>query len=138
MKKFIVMLFLCCTFLNAAHAAEDMFTFQNAQDQQRFDTLTTELRCLVCQNQNLAESNAPLAIDLRFQIYKKILQGETNKNIVDYLVARYGSFILYSPPFNLTTFILWLGPLLVLLSGLGFLLFYLRGNKQRTLHVDVA
>jgi cytochrome c-type biogenesis protein CcmH len=138
MKKFIGVLFLCFAIINAANAAEDMFTFQNAQDQQRFEKLTTELRCLVCQNQTLAESNAPLATDLRFHIYKKILQGETNKNVVDYLVARYGSFILYSPPFNFTTLILWLGPLLVLLSGVGFLLFYLRSNKQGTPHVDAA
>lgn len=138
MKKYFLILFLWCLPFQTLLAAEDIFTFENIKEQKRFEHLTADLRCLVCQNQNLAESNAPLATDLRFQIYKKILHGDTDKNIIDYLVARYGSFILYSPPFNLTTFILWLGPLLVLVAGIGFLLFYVRNQKMRVAHVDAA
>lgn len=107
-------------------ATEEYYHFDSKQAEQRFTYLTTELRCLVCQNQNLAESNASLANDLRKQIYDKINQGQTNQQIIDYLVSRYGNFILYKPPLNTATIGLWFGPLFLLLCGLGYLIFYLK------------
>ena len=77
-------------------------------------TLAAELRCLVCQNQTLADSNAPLAEDLRNQVREKMRRGASDSEIVDYMVARYGDFVLYRPPLKLTTLLLWFGPLLLL------------------------
>jgi cytochrome c-type biogenesis protein CcmH len=112
-------------------AAEDFYHFNSTVEKSRFQNLTSELRCLVCQNQTIAESNAPLAGDLRGQIYQQILRGQSDKQIVDYLVSRYGDFILYNPPLSLATAGLWFGPLLFLLCGIAYLFFYLRKHKIR-------
>ena len=128
-KLFIISFFLFCLISNT-QAAQDFYHFDQPSQQQRFDSLTTELRCLVCQNQNLAESNAALATDLRGQIYQQILKGQSNKQIIDYLVSRYGDFILYRPPVNVATLGLWFGPLLLLIVGLGYLFYYLKRNMR--------
>ena len=78
--------------------------------------VSEQLRCLVCQNQSIAESNAELAVDLRNQVIEQVKAGKTNQEIVDYMVDRYGDFVLYKPPFKLSTAILWLGPLCLFLS----------------------
>jgi len=89
--------------------------------EERVLTLASELRCLVCQNQTLADSHAPLAIDLRDQIREKMRQGQSERDIVNYMVARYGDFVLYRPPFRPATVLLWLGPALLLLAGMAAL-----------------
>ncbi|NOQ81100.1 MAG: cytochrome c-type biogenesis protein CcmH, partial [Methylophaga sp.] len=81
----------------------------------RFISLSTELRCLVCQNQSLADSNAGLAQDLREEVYKLLKEGRTNQQIIDFLVSRYGDFVLYDPPLKLGTLMLWFGPLFILI-----------------------
>jgi cytochrome c-type biogenesis protein CcmH len=86
--------------------------------EQRVMALAAELRCLVCQNQTLADSNADLAVDLRNQIREKMKQGVGEADIVDFFVARYGDFVLYRPPFKATTALLWLGPLILFAAGL--------------------
>lgn len=91
----------------------------SAQDERRWRALNDELRCLVCQNQSIAESAAPLAEDLRAQTRQMIEAGQSNKQIRQYMTDRYGDFVLYRPPFNPTTWLLWLGPLLMLLIGAG-------------------
>ncbi len=90
--------------------------------EQRVTALASELRCLVCQNQTLADSNAPLAEDLRNQVREKMRQGASDSEIVDYMVARYGDFVLYRPPLKLATVLLWFGPLLLLAAGFAVLL----------------
>ena len=90
--------------------------------EERMMALATELRCLVCQNQTLADSNADLAQDLRNQIREKMRQGSSDAQIVDYLVARYGDFVLYRPPLKASTMLLWFGPLLLLAVGFAVLL----------------
>lgn len=94
--------------------------------EERVLALSHKLRCLVCQNQSIAESHAPLAVDLRDQVREQFVAGRNEGEIVDYLVARYGDFVLYEPPFKLTTLVLWLGPLLLLVAGAGWLGFRLR------------
>src|SRR5262245_2868039 len=84
--------------------------------------LAEELRCLVCQNQTLAESNAPLAEDLRNQLREKMRAGKSDKEVVDFLVERYGDFVLYRPPLKATTVLLWFGPLLLLAAGFAVLM----------------
>ena len=89
----------------------------DAAVEQRLKELAEELRCLVCQNQTIADSNAPLALDLRNQIRTQIAQGRSDEQISAYMVERYGDFVLYKPPFKVTTLVLWLGPLLLLAAG---------------------
>jgi cytochrome c-type biogenesis protein CcmH len=85
--------------------------------EQRLKALAEELRCLVCQNQTIADSHAPLAVDLRNQIRTQIAQGRTDEQIRGYMVERYGDFVLYRPPFHANTALLWLGPLLLIAGG---------------------
>jgi cytochrome c-type biogenesis protein CcmH len=103
-----------------AQAAIEAYKFNNTEQEQRFHKLTKELRCLVCQNQDLADSNADLAADLRGKVQEMILAGKTDKEIVDYMVDRYGDFVLYKPPLMGTTVLLWFGP--GILAVLGVLL----------------
>ena len=92
--------------------------------------LANELRCLVCQNQSIAESNAELAVDLRRQIREQIAAGRSDDEIVDFMVTRYGDFVLYRPPFKAATLLLWLGPALLVLAGFWTLVRALRARRQ--------
>jgi cytochrome c-type biogenesis protein CcmH len=114
---------------NAQPLPEDPLTNKRAMH------LAEELRCLVCQNQTIADSNAELAVDLRRQIREQIAQGRNDAQIIDYMVQRYGDFVLYRPPLKATTLLLWGGPLLLLLLGLGMLV---RLVRQRRDAPDVA
>jgi len=98
-------------------SVQEPLVFTNQQQQARFNKLTEELRCLVCQNQNLADSDAPLAHDLRREVHEMVLAGRTNEQIKQFLVTRYGDFVLYRPPVQKNTYLLWLGPLVLLLIG---------------------
>ena len=93
--------------------------------------LAAELRCLVCQNQSLAESNAGLAVDLRNQIREQLARGASEREVVDFMVARYGDFVLYRPPLKASTFFLWFGPFLLLIAGIYVLIRRIR--RQRTM-----
>ena len=86
--------------------------------EKRVMKLSEELRCLVCQNQTIADSNADLAVDLKNQVRDQLRQGKSEDDIIKYMVARYGDFLLYRPPVKITTLMLWFGPPLLLLSGL--------------------
>ena len=95
----------------------------------RVKALGEELRCLVCQNQTIADSAAPLALDLRNQIRTQIAQGRSDAQIRDYMVERYGDFVLYKPPFKATTALLWVGPFALALLGIGILVAIVRRRK---------
>ncbi len=103
--------------LSLSVLAQEPMVFENQQRQDRFDRLTRELRCLVCQNQNLAVSDAPLAHDLRREVHTMILAGQSESEIKQFLVQRYGDFVLYRPPVQNNTYLLWLMPLILLLGG---------------------
>ena len=94
--------------------------FANTTEEQRFHALVTELRCVMCQNQSLADSNAQIAHDLRREVLALMRQGKSDDEIRSYLVARYGEFVLYKPRIEATTWLLWFGPAVLLLAG-GFL-----------------
>ncbi|MCX7093926.1 MAG: cytochrome c-type biogenesis protein CcmH [Methylobacter sp.] len=118
MKKLVLCLFLLS---QSVHAEIEVYQFANPEVELRYQSLTEELRCLVCQNQNIADSHAELAQDLRRKVYEKLNSGETNEQIIAYMTERYGDFVLYRPPFNTRTLILWLAPVLTLLiGGIGF------------------
>jgi len=95
---------------------------QDANLEKRITALAHELRCLVCQNQTIADSNAPLAVDLRNQIREQLAAGRSESDVRQFMVARYGDFILYKPPFKTTTLLLWIGPFLLLMLGTFLLL----------------
>ncbi len=120
MKNNLCIVMLLCIFFSAPCFArtENIYQFKTVQQQQQFHQLTEELRCLVCQNETLADSGAALAKDLRDQIAVMVQKGESDQQIIHYLVARYGDFILYNPPLNPLTYVLWFGPLALLLIGI--------------------
>jgi cytochrome c-type biogenesis protein CcmH len=103
----------------------------DAVGKERAVALAAELRCLVCQNQTIADSNAELAVDLRRQIHTQIVAGKSDTEIVDFMVTRYGDFVLYRPPFKATTVFLWLGPALFVVGGVIALLLSLRNRRAR-------
>ncbi len=117
MKRLLAAAALGLALTGIAHAAIDTYEFANDAERERFRDLTTELRCPKCQNQDIADSNAPIAADLRKQIYAQMRPGKSNGEIVDYMVARYGEFVRYKPPVNERTWLLWFGPAALL--GLG-------------------
>jgi cytochrome c-type biogenesis protein CcmH len=96
---------------------QEPLKFENKQQEERFNHLTRELRCLVCQNQNLADSDAQLAHDLRTEVHEMLLAGKSDDEIKQYMVDRYGDFVLYRPPVQENTFLLWLAPIILLLGG---------------------
>ena len=91
--------------------------FTNVAEERRFHALVSELRCVMCQNQSLADSNAQIAVDLRREVLALMRAGKTDAQVKDYLVARYGEFVLYRPQVEATTWLLWFGPALLLLAG---------------------
>ena len=115
----ILLLSPCVPALSLANV--EILSFENPQQETRYKKIIAELRCLVCQNQNLADSNADLAKDLRKKTYTMILAGQTDAQIIDFMVARYGDFVRYRPPFNPSTALLWISPALLLALGLGIL-----------------
>lgn len=98
-------------------AANSMYPLNSIKQEAQFNHLLKELRCLVCQNQNLADSNAPLAKDLRLQVYQLVQDGKSDTEIYNYLTSRYGDFILFKPPVKAVTWLLWFGPFMFLMLG---------------------
>jgi len=124
-----LLLFAC-----AAMAGTAVPTVTDPLTNKRAVHLAEQLRCLVCQNQSIADSNAELAVDLRRQINEQIEQGRSDGEITDFMVQRYGDFVLYRPPFKAITLVLWLGPGLLLTAGIAALVFNLR--RRRAQRVD--
>lgn len=124
---------LLFTVLSAVQASSiETYTFESPEQEALYKRLIKELRCLVCQNQDIADSNAELAQDLRRQTYDMVSKGASRDDIIDYMVKRYGDFVLYNPPFKLKTIMLWLGPPLFLLLSLIVLISYLRKRPKTT------
>ena len=113
-------------------AAIEVRQFNDPALAERYTTLTNELRCLVCQNENLAASNAELAHDLRQEVFEMLEAGKTDKEIKGFMVQRYGDFVLYRPPLKRTTLLLWAGPFILLLFAILALLRFIRGRVRQT------
>jgi cytochrome c-type biogenesis protein CcmH len=103
---------------------------ENPELEARVQALSRNLRCLVCQNESVAESRAPLAVDLRAQVRDQLGSGKSESDVIDFMVSRYGDFVLYKPPFKASTALLWLGPVVLLVGGLGWLLLRLRSRER--------
>ena len=131
MKRWLAAVSLGLALSGVAHAAIDTYEFANDAERARFRELTQELRCPKCQNQDIADSNAPIATDLRREIYRMLGEGKDNQQILDFMVARYGDFVLYKPALTNKTAVLWFGPFALLLGGL-VLIGVIVGRRRRT------
>ncbi|HFD80667.1 MAG TPA: cytochrome c-type biogenesis protein CcmH [Gammaproteobacteria bacterium] len=129
----VLLLGICLAVMPPVHAGLEVFDFGGKVDEQRYKDLIGELRCLVCQNQSLADSDAELAHDLRKEVYELMAQGKSNDEIIEFLVDRYGDFVLYKPPVKPSTWALWYGPFALLLVGV---LVLARTVRQRHRQAD--
>ncbi|MDX1723083.1 MAG: cytochrome c-type biogenesis protein [Pseudomonas sp.] len=133
MKHLLSAVVLGLALLGTAQAAIDTYEFADEAQRQRYRSLVEELRCPKCQNQNIADSDAPIAMDLRAQVYRMLEEGQSNEQIIDFLVSRYGDFVLYKPPVTARTLLLWYGPAGLLAAGfvlLGVVILRRRGKKS--------
>jgi cytochrome c-type biogenesis protein CcmH len=134
--SWLLVIILLIPSLAAAEEARPLA--DNPQVEARLKTLAVELRCLVCQNQTLADSHAPLAEDLRREVREMIAKDMSDKEIIDFLVQRYGDFVLYRPPWKASTTLLWLGPFLLLIAGATGLVFALRRRQKKLVDVTLS
>jgi cytochrome c-type biogenesis protein CcmH len=123
------LLFIFLLIMSSSIYAVDTHQLSDPQQQETYESLTKELRCLVCQNQTIADSNAELAADLRRQVYEMLQQGKSKQEIIQFMTDRYGDFVLYKPPFKGKTSLLWIAPVVFLLVGLITVFFFIRRKK---------
>ncbi|WP_118817170.1 cytochrome c-type biogenesis protein [Haemophilus haemolyticus] len=109
-------------FSSEAFSAIDALNFTSPQQESDYHQLTQSLRCPQCQNNNIADSNATIAVDMRGKVFELLQEGKSKNDVVDYMVARYGNFVTYDPPMTASTLVLWIAPLLLVLLGVVFLL----------------
>ena len=137
MKVFLFTSILILLSVQQLHAAEVMLEFDSPEQEMRFEDLLEELRCMVCQNQTLADSNARLARDLRKRTYNMVRSGKSNNEIIEHMVERFGDFVLYRPPLRKTTVLLWFGPVIFLLIAVStFWLYSHRTRRKRISHLS--
>ena len=121
---------VCVLACSGAFAVEALPASDNPALEAQVMKISTELRCLVCQNQTIADSHADLAVDLRRQVREMLQNGQNEQQVIDYMTARYGDFVLYRPPFKALTALLWIGPAVMVVVGLGTLFVVLRRRSR--------
>ena len=121
---------VCVLACSGAFAVEALPASDNPALEAQVMKISTELRCLVCQNQTIADSHADLAVDLRRQVREMLQNGQSEQQVIDYMTARYGDFVLYRPPFKALTALLWIGPAAMVVVGLGTLFVVLRRRSR--------
>jgi cytochrome c-type biogenesis protein CcmH len=136
MRKFCLCLMCWCLIIPAGGLAAQATS--GAEFEQRLKTLETELRCLVCQNQTLADSNAGLAEDLRKEVRTLAQQGKSDDEIKDFLTTRYGDFVLYNPRVKAITWLLWFGPFVLLAAGAGIFFFIVRRRSKTVAEPELS
>lgn len=114
-----------------SQAKVETYSFDTTEHEESYKKLVAELRCLVCQNQNLADSNAELAVDMRRKTYEMVSAGKSEQEILDFMVTRYGDFVMYRPPMKPITILLWFGPFLLLVIALTIVITYMRKQKKQ-------
>ena len=130
-RNFVLKAFVLAVFMISLVASAEPITVA-PQYEERYHSLLNELRCLVCQNQTIAESNAELAVDLRTEVKNMLEQGATDADIIDFMFNRYGDFVLYRPVVQPKTYLLWFGPFVALALVLLILLFFIKKQKQES------
>ncbi|PKM11889.1 MAG: cytochrome c-type biogenesis protein CcmH [Gammaproteobacteria bacterium HGW-Gammaproteobacteria-3] len=136
MRLFFLLIFILAA--PNAGAGVEVKQFASTEQEQAYTDLISELRCLVCQNQSIAESNAELAQDLRQQVYTMLQQGQSRQAIIDFMTQRYGDFVLYRPPFKTKTLLLWLAPVVFFMAGLVIVWRLSRKRKRDTVSAQDA
>ncbi|PMH41009.1 cystathionine gamma-synthase [Vibrio sp. 10N.286.49.B3] len=131
MKKWLLALLCCSAFSLATHAAIEIHTFDNTEQELQFQELNKTLRCPKCQNNTIGDSNAELAQDLRQKVYEMTKEGKSKSEIIDYMIARYGNFVTYNPPLTPATAILWFGPIGVIVFGFSLIILRSRRGKSQ-------
>ncbi|HIP94358.1 MAG TPA: cytochrome c-type biogenesis protein CcmH [Leucothrix sp.] len=131
----VLALGLCFLSLQAQAVKIEFHSFENKQQEKLYLQLIAELRCVKCQNQNLAESNAELAMDMREKAYEMIVKGGSRQDVVKYMTDRYGDFVLYKPPFIAKTLMLWIGPAIFLILSLFFLLKLIKKQQKEPIEI---
>ncbi len=126
----VIFCFILALLISPLASANSSYPLETPKQEAQFNHLLKDLRCLVCQNQDLADSNAQLAKDLRQQVYQLVKDGKSDTEVRDYLTYRYGDFILFNPPVKTVTYLLWFGPFLFLF--LGVIIFWKTCFKRRT------
>ncbi|MBB5151290.1 cytochrome c-type biogenesis protein [Histophilus somni] len=125
--------FLTALFLSfSAQAAIDALNFTSMQQEKDYHSLTQELRCPQCQNNNIADSNASIAVDMRAKVYELLQKGQNKQQIIDYMVERYGNFVTYNPPVTGSTIILWVAPLALMILGVVIVLRRKSGSSSKS------
>jgi len=128
--KHVVLILLLALCFGGSLIAKEAQPNEDPKIEARMKALTEQLRCLVCQNETLADSRADLAEDLRQQIREQMRAGKTDQEILAFLTQRYGDFVLYNPPIKSTTYLLWFGPFILLITGAGVLFRYLKHRRE--------
>ncbi|MBH3399278.1 cytochrome c-type biogenesis protein CcmH [Pseudomonas fluorescens] len=136
MKRWLTAAVLTLGLAGVAHAAIDTYEFANDAERERFRDLTQELRCPKCQNQDIADSNAPIATALRREIFRMLGEGKDDQQIIDFMVDRYGDFVRYNPALTGKTALLWFGPAGLLLAGVVVMAVIVR--RRRVAPIDGA
>lgn len=136
--KLLIALLLAVSFAHPLLAKDAVPVAEDPVVEQRLNHIAEELRCLVCQNESLAGSQADLAKDLRREVRNLIKEGNSDQQVKDFLVSRYGDFVLYRPQVKPTTYLLWAGPFVLLLAGLFLLINYLRRRSQQVVETPLS
>nr|WP_314570439.1 cytochrome c-type biogenesis protein [uncultured Pseudomonas sp.] len=131
MKRWLLLSILLLSLSGVARAAIDTYQFANDQMRERFHQLTQQLRCPKCQNQDIADSNAPIAGDLRREIHRLLTEGKDDGQIIEFMVDRYGAFVRYKPALTARTGLLWFGPAVLLVVGVGVIALTLRRRRRQ-------
>ena len=134
-KRLIITLMASLFFIGSAAVYSDeaeRVTFKNEQSKSDYTVLVNELRCLVCQNQTIADSDADLAKDLRAKVFTMVEAGQSRSDVIDYMTTRYGDFVLYRPAFKMKTLLLWLGPIVFLFLAIFFVIRWVRKQSVIT------
>ncbi|MFZ2158725.1 MAG: cytochrome c-type biogenesis protein [Bradyrhizobium sp.] len=138
-RAFLGMLVASAAFVSLAHAVTPDEVLQDPALEARARAISQLLRCVVCQNQSIDDSNAPLARDLRVIVRERLVSGDTNKQAIDFIVGRYGNFVLLKPPMQLDTLALWIGPaLFLLIAALGFVRYLRKRSVDHAAEVPAA
>ena len=140
MKRWLLVLITTVFLIVSGHsfAEAERVTFSNTESKTNYTALINELRCLVCQNQTIADSDADLAKDLRAKVYDMVEAGQSQSDVIDYMTTRYGDFVLYRPAFKLKTVLLWLGPIVFLLLAIFLVIRWVRAQTSVAATAEIS